>query len=391
VNKTATRIVFAILAVVYVLTHFLGHAHAQSSLGIGTNEAVAPSTGLFAGWMNWINVQQQGFYRSLTGALKAMRQDGGQLWILVGLSFAYGVFHAAGPGHGKAVISSYMLANEVALRRGIMLSFVSAFLQALTAIVVMALVFLVLRGTAVSMTDATWFLEVASYALITLFGAWLLWRKAGPRLAGLFGGNPVRSLSAAHAHAHSGHGHHVHDHTCSHDHNHDHSHAKHDHMAHSHGHGAPSQAHAAASHTAHSQDHAGNSHSHAAGEVCATCGHSHAPDPAMISGDRFSWKTAWSAVAAVGLRPCSGALIVLSFAFLNGLWAGGVLSVFAMALGTAITVSVLATIAVTAKNWAVAIAGDGRVGNRVHATIEIAGAAMVFLLGLALLGASLNA
>jgi nickel/cobalt transporter (NicO) family protein len=364
VNKTATRIVFAILAITYVLTHFLGHAHAQSSLGIGANEAVAPSTGLFAGWMNWINVQQQGFYRSLTGALKGMREDGGQVWLLVGLSFAYGIFHAAGPGHGKAVISSYMLANEVALRRGIMLSFVSAFLQALTAIVVMALVFLVLRGTAVSMTDATWFLEVASYALITLFGAWLLWRKTGPRIAGLFGGNPVRSLSAAHAH--SGHDH-VHDHTCSHDHaHHDHSHA-------------------------HSHDHAAHSHTHAAGEVCATCGHSHAPDPAMISGDRFNWKTAWSAVAAVGLRPCSGALIVLSFAFLNGLWAGGVLSVFAMALGTAITVSVLATIAVTAKNWAVAIAGDGRAGNRVHATIEIAGAAMVFLLGLALLGASLNA
>ena len=89
-----------------------------------------------------------------------MREDGSKLWLLVGLSFAYGIFHAAGPGHGKAVISSYMLANEVALRRGIMLSFVSAFLQALTAIVVMTLVFLVLRGTAVSMTDATWFLEV---------------------------------------------------------------------------------------------------------------------------------------------------------------------------------------------------------------------------------------
>jgi nickel/cobalt transporter (NicO) family protein len=370
VNKTATRIVFALLVLTYVLTHFLGHAHAQSSLGIGANEAVAPSTGLFAGWMNWINVQQQGFYRSLTGALKGMREDGGQVWLLVGLSFAYGIFHAAGPGHGKAVISSYMLANEVALRRGIMLSFVSAFLQALTAIVVMALVFLVLRGTAVSMTDATWFLEVASYALITLFGAWLLWRKAGPRIAGLFGGNPVRSLSAAHAHSHAGHDHHVHDDNCPHDHaHHDHGHAH--------------------SHAAHSHDHA--AHSHAAGEVCATCGHSHAPDPAMISGDRFNWKTAWSAVAAVGLRPCSGALIVLSFAFLNGLWAGGVLSVFAMALGTAITVSVLATIAVTAKNWAVAIAGDGRAGNRVHATIEIAGAAMVFLLGLALLGASLNA
>ena len=161
--------------------------------------------------MNWINVQQQGFYRSLTGALKAMRDDGSKLWLMVGLSFAYGIFHAAGPGHGKAVISSYMLANEVALKRGILLSFVSAFLQALTAIVVMTLAFLVLRGTSVSMTDATWFLEVASYALITAFGAWLLWQKAGPRILGLFGANPAYSLSAAHAHSH-GHAGHSHSH-----------------------------------------------------------------------------------------------------------------------------------------------------------------------------------
>ena len=156
--------------------------------------------------MNWINVQQQHFYRSLTGALKAMRTDGSKLWLLVGLSFAYGIFHAAGPGHGKAVISSYMLANEVALRRGILLSFVSAFLQAFTAIAVMTLVFLVLRGTAISMTDATWFLEVVSYALISAFGAWLLWKKAGPLLVGLFAGRPAHSLSAAHAHSH-GHAH----------------------------------------------------------------------------------------------------------------------------------------------------------------------------------------
>src|SRR5690606_35367669 len=132
-------------------------------------------TGPFAHWMHWINVQQQQFYRSLTGALKVMRDDGSKLWLITGLSFAYGIFHAAGPGHGKAVISSYMLANEVALRRGVMLSFVSAFLQALTAIIVMGLAFFVLRGTAVSMTDATTFLEIASYAMIMLFGAWLLW------------------------------------------------------------------------------------------------------------------------------------------------------------------------------------------------------------------------
>jgi ABC-type nickel/cobalt efflux system permease component RcnA len=259
-----------------------------------------------------------------------------------------------------------------------MLSFVSAFLQALTAILVMALVFVVLRGTSVSMTDATWFLEVTSYVLITLFGAWLLWQKAGHRLLSLFGINPAYSLSAAHAHSH-GHSHAAHSHSHA-AHSHGHSHAEaHSHAHHDHAH----------DHHDHSHDHHGHAHVHAAGEVCETCGHSHAPDPAMLSGDRFSWKTAWSAVAAVGLRPCSGALIVLTFAFLNGLFVGGVLSVFAMAVGTAITVSVLATMAVTAKNWAVAYAGDGRMGNRVHATIEIAGAALVFVLGLLLLTASL--
>lgn len=360
-TKTTTRLIFGLLALAYVLTHFAGLAHAQSSLGIGTNEATLPSTGLFAGWLNWINAQQQAFYRSLTGALKAMRQDGGQAWILVGLSFAYGVFHAAGPGHGKAVISSYMLANEVALRRGVMLSFVSAFLQAVTAIVLMALLFFVLRGTSVSMTKATWFLEIASYALITAFGAWLLWRKASPMLTARFAGAPARSLSASHSHAHQ------HGHACGHDHHHDH-HA-HDHDDHGHSH----------------------HHDHAAGEVCSSCGHSHAPDPSILGGDRFSWKTAWSAVAAVGVRPCSGALIVLTFSFLNGLWVAGIMSVFAMALGTALTVSVLATLAVTAKNVAVNLAGDGRMGNRVHATIEIGGAAMVMLLGLTLLAASLAA
>ena len=428
------RTALATLAVAFATAHFMPHAHAQSSLGIGTNEATLPSTGLFAHWFNLINFYQQQFYRSLTGALKAMRTDGSKLWLLVGLSFTYGIFHAAGPGHGKAVISSYMLANEVALRRGILLSFISAFLQALTAIVVMTLIFLVLRGTSISMTDATWFLEIASYALITAFGAWLLWKKVAP----LFRGRPARSLSAAapahsrsHAHRHMDHDH-DHDHGA-HDHGHDHDGDRHDHHghdghdhAHDHpvvaqpamaaavhrhgghdhihaGHDHGSQAHAANSSTSvltgllqafrgHSHDHHhGHDHVHGDDEVCETCGHSHAPDPAMLSGERFDWRTAWSALVAVGLRPCSGALIVLSFAFLNGLWAGGILSVLAMAAGTGITVAILATIAVTAKNWAVLLAGNGRFGNRIHTAIEILGAAFVMVVGLLLLTASLMA
>ncbi|QKC81925.1 nickel/cobalt transporter [Mesorhizobium sp. NZP2077] len=399
VRKPSLRLALGLLALTFAAMHFANAAHAQSSLGIGVNDGMAPTTGPFAHILMWINLRQQEFYRALATAMKAMRQDNSKIWILIGLSFAYGIFHAAGPGHGKAVISSYMVANEVALRRGVLLSFVSALLQGLTAIVVMLLAYFVLRGTTISMTDAAWFMEIMSFALVTLFGAWLLWRKLGPSILRLFGRAPAYSLSAAHAghshgghshagragHSHAGHSHAAHGHSApahSHalqvhdDHVHEHSHDHHDHAAHDHPH----------DHAHHDHAH----HDHAAGEVCETCGHSHAPDPALLSGDRFDWRTAWSAVAAVGIRPCSGALIVLSFALLNGLWLGGLLSVLAMSLGTAITVSALATLAVTAKNWAVYFAGDGRMGNRIHSIVEIAGAAFVFLFGLLLLSASLT-
>ncbi|MEI9419807.1 nickel/cobalt transporter [Mesorhizobium sp. Cs1299R1N1] len=398
-SKPSLRLAFGLMALTFAVMHFANAAHAQSSLGIGVNDGMAPTTGPFAHILMWINLRQQEFYRALATAMKAMRQDNSKLWVLIGLSFAYGIFHAAGPGHGKAVISSYMVANEVALKRGILLSFVSALLQGLTAIVVMLLAYFVLRGTTISMTDAAWFMEIMSFALVTLFGAWLLWRKLGPAVLRLFGKGPAYSLSAAHAgHSHAGHSHagghshgahdhaaHAHSHALhahdDHDHAHGHSHDHHDHGAHEHHHD-----HGGHDHGAHDHAH----HDHASGEVCETCGHSHAPDPALLSGDRFDWRTAWSAVAAVGIRPCSGALIVLSFALLNGLWLGGLLSVLAMSIGTAITVSALATLAVTAKNWAVYFAGGGRMGNRIHSIVEIGGAAFVFLFGLLLLSASLT-
>jgi ABC-type nickel/cobalt efflux system permease component RcnA len=351
-----------VLAAAAVTLHFGTVAHAQSSLGIGTNDAMPASTGLFAHQLAWINVKQQEFYRALAGAMKAMRQDGSKLWLLIGLSFLYGIFHAAGPGHGKAVISSYMVANEVALRRGILLSFISAFLQAFTAIAVMLLAYFVLRGTAVSMTDAAWFLEIASYVFVTAFGAWLLWKKAAPLARSLFSRRPAYALSAAGAST-------IGDRQF----------------------GTPRAANRARLNHPDASPALACAHDLAPGAVCDTCGHGHAPDPAMLSGERFDWRTAWSAVVAVGIRPCSGALIVLSFAFLNGLWLGGILSVLAMAVGTAITVAALATLAVTAKDWAVLLAGEGHWGGRIHTAIEIAGAALVFFFGLVLLSASLAA
>ena len=320
------RGVFLTLLLAFTLAATL--AHAQSPLGIGSAEPGFNTTGTFGSLFGWINAQQQGFYRTMTGALKEMRGNPWAASTLVGLSFAYGVFHAAGPGHGKAVISSYMLANELELKRGVLLSFLSSLLQGIVAILLVGAAYLFLRGTTVSMTDATRMLEIGSYALIALFGAWLLYRKLRPAA------RPASVLGMEAAEVHD--------------------------------------------------------HHHHAGEVCATCGHAHAPDPSLLKGDRFALREAWSAIVAVGLRPCSGALIVLSFALLNGLYLGGMLAVLAMSIGTAITVSILATLAVTAKGAALRFAGDGSAALRVGTAIEIGGAALVMVLGLLLLGAALQ-
>ena len=339
------NIAFGILAGLLLAGVLTSAAHAQSPLGIGSAEPSFTIGGPLGPFFAWINYYQQNFYRSLTGALKAMRQDPWALTGLIGLSFAYGVFHAAGPGHGKAVISSYMIANEVQLKRGVVISFISAMLQGIAAIALVGVAYLALRGTGITLTDATQAMEIASFGMVALFGFWLLFKKIRAlRMR-------VVSLPMT-AHAGAGRG----------------------------PTGLNFQAIEIDDH-----DYQGQ------GDYCETCGVSHMPDPAMLKSKDFNLHEAWSAMIAVGLRPCSGAILVMTFSILNGLYAGGILSVFAMSLGTAITVTILATLAVTAKDLAVRIGGEGsRTGRRIGHAIEIGGAIFVIFVGLSLLGASLQ-
>jgi ABC-type nickel/cobalt efflux system permease component RcnA len=388
-------------------------AHAANSLGLGAPEQAIKPEGMFASFLMWIQEQQQGFYKLMTGELRGMRQDGSHVFMLIALSFAYGVFHAAGPGHGKAVISSYMLANELAARRGIVLSFASAFVQALTAIIVIAILSFVLRGAGLRMADATRWLEIVSFAGVTLLGAWLLWSKITGRghshghAHGHSHGHADKHAHAqgdavASAHAHGNHAH-DHSHAGSHDHSHGHGHASSRAHAHAHAHAHEHVRGEACTHD-HAPDHAhGSAHAHAHGSAHVHAhdhdhghdhghddDHLHAADPKMLSQKDFGLRQAWSAILAVGLRPCSGALIVLTFAFLNGLYFAGIAATFAMAVGTGLTVAVLAALAVWAKDAAIRIGGAAERGATIHRAIEIGGAAMVFLFGLTLLLAAVG-
>ena len=97
-------------------------------------------------------------------------------------------------------------------------------------------------------------------------------------------------------------------------------------------------------------------------------------------------KRGLTAIIAVGLRPCSGAIIVLVFALAQGLFWIGVASTFVMGVGTAITVAAIATLAVGARGLAGKLAktkpGAGMIVLR---GLETAAALVIVLFGAALL------
>lgn len=256
----------------------------------GGQQAEAPSTvGPIDRFTIWVYEQQRDFHRRLADDLSRLRESGSLAvaWALIAASFVYGVFHAAGPGHGKAVMTGYLLSQKETLRRGILLAVLAAFCQGLVAILivygVVGLADLMPRN---AQTAVTWS-ERASFMLVALLGALLLYRAARR----IWKRRAVARMER-------------------HDHGHDHHHDRDD-----------------------------------------CCGHAHVPTPEQATQAR-DFKTAAAVVLSIGIRPCTGAVIVLVFASATGLTWAGISAVMAMSAGTAVTVSGLAATAVGVRNAA---------------------------------------
>lgn len=307
-----------------------------------------------SGLIGWLLAKQSEFYRQMSATIRAAKSDGSAVWTLLFISFAYGIFHAAGPGHGKAVIASYLVANRETARRGIVLSFASALMQSLVAILIVGVSAWVLNATAKTMCKAEGAIEIASYALIALFGLRLVWVKSRTFIRALQAVQPVPAIAGV-PHDHHDHGHHhhdAHDHR-PHDHSHDHAHAHHH----------------------HEHDHVHDEH----------CGHSHGPAPSELAGPG-GWGRGFGAILTVGIRPCSGAILVLVFALAQGLFWAGIAATLLMGLGTAITVAAIAVVAVSAKDIAARLsAGRDGGGALFMRGIEFAAAGLVLLFGAGLL------
>src|SRR6516225_763189 len=335
---------------------WLGHALAQGNPFGGPRPGTAPVP--TSGIVGWLFAKQAEFYRQFSGLIRASKADGTAAWTLMGVSFLYGIFHAAGPGHGKAVISSYLVANEETWVRGVVLSFLSEMMQAIVAIAVVGIAAVVLHASAATMNGAVNWIETVSYSLIILVGLRLLWVKGRAFLAAARElGRPTGAVGAAVTPARVVRDHHRHGH----DHAHDHAHCDHGDHAHAH----------------HDHD-----HDH---DDASAWGHAHAPEPEELAGPG-GWRRGLSAIVAVGLRPCSGAILVLVFALAQGLFWVGVGSTFVMGLGTFITVAAIASIAVGARSWAGRIAsGRSSYGTLAMRGIEVGAAVVIIAFGALLL------
>lgn len=285
--------------------------------------------GMEGGWTTaalWVQRWQTDLHRALAAGLRAVRTDGvGAAGTLIGVSFLYGIVHAAGPGHGKAVIAAYMLADRGRLRRGLLLAWASALMQAVTAtVLVLTIVHLFGLAGRDAQPVALW-LERAGYGMVAALGCAMVWSAVGRFL---------------------------HRHAAPETTDHDHPHHHHDHDHH------------------HRGGHDG-------------CGH--VPLPGPSGGSRLGEA---GLVLSVGLRPCSGALLVLAFSQAVGIPMAGIVSTFVMAVGTALTVSVLAVLAVGSRSLALSLVEGTRWAGRVELALTLAGGLAVVLVGALLLAGS---
>ena len=257
---------------------------------------------------------QRQFHDRLADTMHAIHDTGSPLAILalIAAGFFYGIFHAIGPGHGKVVVTSYLLASERSLRQGLVIVALSSLLQALVAIGVVLTLFWALGLARAQAEQAALILEAVSFALIALVGFNLIVR----------GIREVRGLRHTHHH-------------------HDHAH----------------------------DDHCG-------------CGHAHMPTPAELRNTHGVWQQA-GLILSIGIRPCSGAIILLLFACLIGVVGAGIVATLAMAVGTALTTGALAIAAVRSKRWVLKVTqASERALAMTHAALALGGGMLILLLGL---------
>lgn len=266
---------------------------------------------VYSEWSGFVSTTiewQKSLHAMLADHIRAVSEDalkyGGAL---IALSFGYGVFHAVGPGHGKAVIVTYLGTNNESVKKGILISFAAALLQSIIAIVLVSVLAKVLKFKLADVHNYGNDIALVSYVLVVLLGVMLVFsalrRMVKVRRSNVQSDEP-NTNKHNHKHHSNSHGDGQHDDTHSHSHSHDHAHAS----------------------------------------DCG-CSHTHVPE----QGESV-WQTL-TVIASMGLRPCSGAIVVLIYAHLVGVYPYGVIATLMMGVGTGLSVSLIAVLTLYARSW----------------------------------------
>ncbi len=279
----------------------------------------------------WAAGEQREFQNQIARALRAARAEQPEAVVtLLTVCFAYGFFHAIGPGHGKVLIGGYGLGRRVAFWRLSAISVLSSLGQAVTAIVLVyagVLVFQMSRESLVGTTEQV--MAPISYAAIAAIGLWLVVRS-------------VRSFARRHrtetAHYHHDHHHHDHDH-----HHHDHDDG-----------------------------------------VCSDCGHRHGPTAEEVA-QVGSLREAMMLIVGIAARPCTGALFVLILTWQMGIALVGIAGAFAMALGTATVTTLVGWTSFGLRGGLLASASATRFASVLAPTIELVAGLIIVMIASGLL------
>lgn len=257
--------------------------------------------------MNWqmlllqSQLWQRTFHQQFTQFLIHVKSDPfGTGLLLVGVSFLYGVLHAAGPGHGKIIISTYLATQPTKFKRSLLLTLFSALMQGIVAIVMVSCLLILLKLSSRQLRYGEYMLELVSYILIIFLGLFLCYRNAKKwyRAIKQAYAKPYIYKSFRPMNAHS--------------------------FSHTH-------------QTAHLE--------------CECCGHRHLPNADELAKPSH-WYSDLMIIISIGMRPCSGALVMLVFAYSIGVYGWGMIATMSMSIGTAITTSLFALLVYCARQIA---------------------------------------
>jgi len=114
---------------------------------------------------------------SISTTMSDIRETGSMksLWLLLGVSFIFGVLHALGPGHRKTVLVTYFLGRGTKPVKGFLAGFLLALVHAASAIVLVGGLYLfTTHSLLISVDKVQNLLFPVTYAIILVLGVWMI-------------------------------------------------------------------------------------------------------------------------------------------------------------------------------------------------------------------------